>query len=51
MISKSGISDVRGVLDHYNKEIDPLDTFKLNQAKLAVFLYFFEVKFDYVIII
>lgn len=34
MIANSGVSDVREVLDYYNKEIDPLDTFKLNQVKL-----------------
>lgn len=38
MIASSGVSDVREVLDHYNKEIDPLDTFKLNQVKLKVIL-------------
>jgi len=34
MIATSGVQDVREVLDYYNKEIDPLDTFKLNQVKL-----------------
>lgn len=34
MIATSNVSDVREVLDHYNKEIDPLDTFKLNQVRL-----------------
>jgi hypothetical protein len=36
VIANSGISDVREVLDYYNKEIDPLDAFKLNQARVAV---------------
>jgi len=35
MIATSGVSDVREVLDFYNKEIDPLDSFKLKQAKLV----------------
>lgn len=34
MIATSGVSDIREVLDYYNKELDPLDTFKLNQVKL-----------------
>ena len=36
MLANSGVSDVREVLDYYNKELDPLDTFKLNQVKLKV---------------
>lgn len=35
MIATSGVADVREVLDYYNKEIDPLDTFKMNQVRLA----------------
>lgn len=34
MIASSGVADVREVLDYYNKEVDPLDTFKINQVKL-----------------
>jgi len=34
VIAASNVSDVREVLDYYNKEIDPLDTYKLNQVKL-----------------
>ncbi len=34
MIAASNVSDVRDVLDYYNKELDPLDTFKRNQVKL-----------------
>jgi len=33
-IAASGVEDVRDVLDYYNKEIDPLETFKMNQVKL-----------------
>ncbi len=36
VIATSGVNDVREVLDYYNKEIDPLETFKLNQVKLHV---------------
>lgn len=36
VIAASGVSDVREVLDYYNKELVPLDTFKLNQVKLHV---------------
>lgn len=36
MIASSGVSDVREVLDYYNQETDPLDTFKLNQVRLHV---------------
>lgn len=34
MIATSGVEDVREVLDYYNKEINPLDTFKLKQVEL-----------------
>lgn len=36
VISASGVNDVRDVLDFYNKEIDPMETFKLKQVQLAV---------------
>jgi mitochondrial import inner membrane translocase subunit TIM50 len=35
MIAASNVSDVREVLDYYNQESNPLDTFKLNQVKIA----------------
>jgi len=34
MIASSGVSDVREVLDYYNGETNPLDTFKMNQVRL-----------------
>ncbi len=40
MIANSGVADVREVLDYYNKEIDPLDTFKLKQVQLKVIVFF-----------
>ncbi len=42
MLANSGVSDVREVLDYYNKELDPLDTFKLNQVKLKVMIELIE---------
>jgi hypothetical protein len=36
VIAASGVEDVREVLDYYNKELDPLGAFKLNQVKLQV---------------
>lgn len=36
MIAASNVEDVREVLDYYNKEIDPLETFKIRQAKALV---------------
>ncbi|XP_033112904.1 mitochondrial import inner membrane translocase subunit TIM50-like [Anneissia japonica] len=33
-IASSGVEDVRPVLDFYNKEDDPLETFRRNQARL-----------------
>lgn len=34
LIANSGVADVREVLDYYNKEIDPLETFKLKQVQI-----------------
>jgi hypothetical protein len=42
VLANSGVSDVREVLDYYNKELDPLDTFKLNQVKLKVMIELIE---------
>ena len=39
VIASSGVSDVREVLDYYNQEVNPLETFKLNQVKLKVFCH------------
>ena len=47
MIAASNVSDVREVLDYYNQESNPLDTFKLNQVKIAVnnvYIYFIYLK-------
>jgi hypothetical protein len=40
VLATSGVQDVREVLDYYNKELDPLETFKINQVKLKVNLYY-----------
>ncbi len=40
MIAASNVADVRDVLDYYNQETNPLDTFKLNQVRIAVSLRF-----------
>ncbi|CAF3341700.1 unnamed protein product [Rotaria socialis] len=34
MIAASGVEDVRDVLDHYNQETDPIETFLIRQQKL-----------------
>ena len=36
MIAASNVQDVRDVLDYYNQELNPLDTFKLKQVQLHV---------------
>jgi hypothetical protein len=36
VIAANDVADVRDVLDYYNKEINPLETFKMNQMKLQV---------------
>lgn len=41
MLATSGVQDVREVLDYYNGEADPLETFKINQVKLKVNFYLF----------
>ncbi|CAF4787591.1 unnamed protein product, partial [Rotaria magnacalcarata] len=35
-IAASGVEDVRDVLDHYNQETDPIETFLIRQQKLLV---------------
>lgn len=39
VLASSGVQDVREVLDYYNKELSPLDTFKENQVKLQVITF------------
>lgn len=34
LIANSGVSDVREVLDFYNKELDPLEAFKIKQVQI-----------------
>ena len=51
MIAASNVADIRDVLDYYNQETNPLDTFKLNQVKIAVsFPFFFMLKQNKIIV-